>query len=396
MTMRSGLDTRTKSIFVILSGAIFVLLRTVQGEGVPLGAGESRDYALVLCEGFLANRDRFKAFTCRGIVGCGWARSVEEALAEGLLQAGKTDEPPMEFLWVKSGPEYRYSLVDVPGKRSHTGGSMWCYQPGERVGNDIYRLTLGPWGNFVGDYQTAPSKKDPGATPWTPGCFGGGECQLLCYVKKSLTAPGTIAKVTVVKNVMVRNRTTTMIQLTQTVKVGDGKSEEAYEKYYVDESRGYIPIWAENSSGRWIAIDVEYVAGKGWWPMRWVTNYLDNDRRAKDDPAVRGHELRVTEIVVGKPKPDDLRIAVPARTRLAVRLGSLPNSNERPLGRFLQLARPAQVRGDTIAALLAEHGYDVRRPPLFARILSTLAVAVAVVASIGVYMWYRIRGRRKR
>ncbi|GIW90796.1 MAG: hypothetical protein KatS3mg109_1228 [Pirellulaceae bacterium] len=298
-----------------------------------LTGDEARQYALMLCDGFDKNRQAFQRFTCRFTVVCGSAKCGGEWWTKDSWDGNvETVSQVADGLLVKDGKVFRYSIVPRPPAsppkgvdhpkqdRGNSavdlsrGFSLGCFPEDHILADNEYILSEAP----IGPQAIISRRSDwdralwSMRTPWHPVFLN--EYAYLDWLRRIIGPAPTRsgAKFRVIRGAPVGPHRLTIVDLGT--------------DFYIDESRGYMPIkmvdfeyvldklgGTPRLGDRVVALftEVSQVKGYGWFPMKWTSV---SGRRDKTTCLI--FQLQVTELTMGRPKPELLQLKIRAGRHL--------------------------------------------------------------------------------
>lgn len=382
---------------------------TVELNDARLTGEEARRYALMLCDGYEANREKFQHYICRGEVRWGRLKvslslpDLKELLGtdDGFLEAARQGMvvPSIRECWkgtgyilevldVRSGNLRRFistAVAEKPGEPVLPGpyapdGTAYCNGGRELLTDGKYFFIKGVTiGNLMGEVS-----KDPDFdqlvifSSWNQRVWGwvSPMDQLRAYIERVLPDPAKRATLTVRRNVP---------------KIGFLTSEVVYdspysrETWWVCEEKGYIAVLKESVNkedgyiSRHICDDVRRVGRRGWWPMHLI-QFGDSGN---------GIELRVLEVDADRRPARDMFTLTLSHASVSVRD---PEFLRWPL----RIEGQKQLTVEDIPKLLARYygqPEPPKRRPLWRR-AATVAVVALLVVGGGWYAYLQYRRRR--
>ncbi|GIW92635.1 MAG: hypothetical protein KatS3mg110_0676 [Pirellulaceae bacterium] len=449
---RRGMPTRygdgtlsARSAGLVVLGTISLLFPAGTGyaEGPILEGEEARQYALVVYDGYVSNREKFRYYicTCRLQVSTK-VRGLEEAFrgnlplddeycphfgrsqadlvcarsGDILLYRFRTPQTPRP-IDIKELPKPQMTPQATPVKLG------FCFLDYDVLFDSTYVINT-CFTNYIAEKARWNAWNVSNYGPWNRRIQGGEDemDELGRWLEAMAQRRDLNMTVRVERNVDRWDFPTTLIKVVvvtpnyPNLKGGEPLISTTFFKYSIDESRGYIPIHIEGvqylspakqpAKRELLAVwgthclDIRKV-GRGWWPYHWVSAQVRADGLTvetvwKGVDASSGQPVKLL-IDAMEGEVIDLQLRKPPRKLLAVTF-SKGDGVRAPYGEGyspIRFTEPTEVTVDDIPRLLAMYFRQPPPPPKRGWQSAVLVIA-ALLFSTALLGWLVYRRYRRR
>lgn len=357
------------------------MLGALVGGGCCAFAGPVADEQCeLLRQAYLANREKFDAFSCEFDWITAEASSVEAALA------GDLENPVLAHVrWVVDGSRQRYELVCATEESQQipapVGDNLMVYVPCL----EVTTLTDGQIGfGLVGRLSNANVSRRLGPepdilnTPLSLGAMGDNEKfgpGLQPRVDEKLT-------VTIAYGGQAEDGGRALEILVQTFAWKDVGSSET--RWSLDPAHGYLPVEVEYAAdpthSRCIVTAIRACDNGGFMPERWV--FFQN---ADGPPPLHVRVLELRELSLAKPQEDDFAVELPAGVGIVNPTGDMRASfdlQQPEVVRLGELESWLQRCDEALQAALAADNaaQPIPRARVWPWVVGAFAAALALIA----------------